>query len=144
LYYTNNRADARIAAASVGALSDVDLTNGLQDGYTLVWSSAAQNFVPQNIAVTATTLNFTGNGTTTSFSTGVEVSSIDNTQVFINGLIQAPTYSYSLSTVSGVSSIVMTEAPEQDDYIFVRVSSTSTLTAGGVLNESSSIDGGTY
>ena len=144
LYYTNNRADARIAAASVGALSDVDLTSGLQDGYTLVWSSAASNFVPQNIAVTATTLNFTGDGSTTSFSTGVEVSSIDNTQVFINGLIQAPTYSYSLVTASGVSSIVMTEAPADADYIFVRVSSTSSLTAGGVLNETSSIDGGVY
>ena len=144
LYYTNDRADARIAAASVGALSDVDLTNGLQDGYTLVWSSAAQNFVPQNIAVTATTLNFTGDGSATSFSTGVEVSSIDNTQVFVNGLIQAPTYSYSINTVSSVTSIVFTEAPDNNDYIFVRVSSTSTLTAGGILNEQSNIDGGTY
>jgi hypothetical protein len=144
LYYTNTRADDRIAAASVGDLSDVDLTNGLQDGYTLVWSSAEQNFVPQNIAVTATTLNFTGDGTVTSFSTGVEVASIDNTQVFVNGLIQAPTYSYSINTVNNVTSIVFTEAPANNDYIFVRVSSTSSLTAGGVLNEQSSIDGGTY
>jgi hypothetical protein len=145
LYYTNTRADARIAAASVFDLSDVDLGgNALTDGYTLVWSSAQNNFVPQNIAVTATTLNFTGTGSQTSFSTGVEVSSIDNTQVFINGLIQAPTYSYTLSTVSGVSSIVFDAAPEANDYIFVRVSSTSSLTAGGVLNESSNIDGGTY
>ena len=144
LYYTNTRADDRIAAASVGDLSDVDLTAGLQDGYTLVWSSAEQNFVPQNIAVTATTLNFTGDGTETSFSTGVEVASIDNTQVFVNGLIQAPTYSYSINTASNVTSIVFTEAPANNDYIFVRVSSTSSLTAGGVLNEQSSIDGGTY
>jgi hypothetical protein len=145
LYYTDTRADGRIAAASVFDLSDVDLGgNTLTDGYTLVWSSALGNFVPQNIAVTATTLNFTGDGTTTSFSTGVEVSSIDNTQVFINGLIQAPTYSYTLSTTSGISSIVFDAAPEANDYIFVRVSSTSTLTAGGVLNESSNIDGGTY
>ena len=144
LYYTNTRADDRIAAASVGDLSDVDLTAGLQDGYTLVWSSAEQNFVPQNIAVTATTLNFTGDGTLTSFSTGVEVASIDNTQVFVNGLIQAPTYSYSINTVSNVTSIVFTEAPANNDYIFVRVSSTSSLTAGGVLNEQSNIDGGTY
>jgi hypothetical protein len=144
LYYTDTRADARLAAASVGDLSDVDLTAGLQDGYTLVWSSAEQNFVPQNIAVTATTLNFTGDGTETSFSTGVEVASIDNTQVFVNGLIQAPTYSYSITTASNVTSIVFTEAPANNDYIFVRVSSTSSLTAGGVLNEQSSIDGGTY
>jgi hypothetical protein len=144
LYYTNARADARIAAASINALADVDLTSGLQDGYTLVWSSAQQNFVPQNIAVTATTLNFTGTGSQTSFSTGVNVSSIDNTQVFINGLIQAPTYSYTLSTVDSVTSIVFDQAPELNDYIFLRVSSTSSLTAGGILNEQSNIDGGTY
>ena len=145
LYYTDTRADGRIAAASVFDLSDVDLGgNALTDGYTLVWSSALGNFVPQNIAVTATTLNFTGDGTSMSFSCGVEVSSIDNTQVFINGLIQAPTYSYTLSTVSNVSSIVFDAAPETNDFIFVRVSSTSSLTAGGVLNESSNIDGGTY
>ena len=144
LYYTDVRADARIADASIRDLSDVDSVEALQDGYTLVWSSALQKFVPQNIAVTATTLNFTGDGTLTSFSTGVNVTSIDNTQVFINGLIQAPTYSYTLSTVADVTSIVFDQAPETNDYIFVRVSSTSSLTAGGVLNESSNIDGGTY
>ena len=144
LYYTNQRADDRIAAASIRDLSDVNKTEALQDGYTLVWSSLLGEFVPQNVAVTATTLNFTGDGTTTSFSTGVEVTSIDNTQVYINGLIQAPTYSYTISTTSGVTSIVFDTAPETNDYIFVRVSSTSTLTAGGVLNEASTIDGGTY
>jgi len=145
LYYTDARADARIAAASVFDLSDVDLGgNALTDGYTLVWSSVAGNFVPQNVAVTATTLNFTGDGTTTSFNTQVEVSSIDNTQVFINGLVQAPTYSYTLSTSNGETSIVFDQAPEANDYIFVRVSATSSLTAGGVLNEQSQIDGGTY
>ncbi len=144
LYYTNQRADDRIAAASIRDLSDVNKTEALQDGYTLVWSSALGEFVPQNVAVTATTLNFTGDGTTTSFSTGVEVTSIDNTQVYINGLIQAPTYSYTISTTSGITSIVFDTAPESNDYIFVRVSSTSTLTAGGILNETSTVDGGTY
>ena len=144
LYYTNARADARIAAASIRDLSDVNKTEALQDGYTLVWSSSLGEFVPQNVAVTATTLNFTGDGTTTSFSTGVNVTSIDNTQVFINGLIQAPTYSYTISTTANVTSIVFDTAPETNDYIFVRVTATSSLTAGGVLNESSNIDGGTY
>jgi hypothetical protein len=64
--------------------------------------------------------------------------------VYINGLIQAPTYSYTISTTAGETSIVFDTAPEANDYIFVRVSSTSSLTAGGVLNESSTIDGGTY
>jgi hypothetical protein len=144
LYYTDTRADDRIAAASIRDLSDVNKTEALQDGYTLVWSSSLGEFVPQNVAVQATTLNFTGDGTTDSFSTGVEVTSIDNTQVYINGLIQAPTYSYTISTTSNVTSIVFDTAPEANDYIFVRVSSTSSLTAGGVLNESSNIDGGTY
>jgi hypothetical protein len=144
LYYTDARADGRIAAASIRDLSDVNKTETLQDGYTLVWSSMLGEFVPQNVAVTATTLNFTGDGSTTSFSTGVNVTSIDNTQVYINGLIQAPTYSYTLSTTNNVTSIVFDTAPETNDYIFVRVSSTATLTAGGVLNESSTVDGGTY
>ena len=144
LYYTDARADGRIAVASIRDLADVDADDALQDGYTLVWSSTRGEFVPQNVAVTATTLNFTGDGTTTSFSTGVEVSSIDNTQVFINGLIQAPTYSYTISTTSGVTSIVFDTAPETNDYIFVRVTATSSLTAGGVLNESSTVDGGSF
>jgi hypothetical protein len=110
----------------------------------LVWSSTLQKFVPQNVAVTATNLNFTGDGTTAEFSTGVEVSSIDNTQVYVNGLIQAPTYSYTLSTVDGVSSIVFDTAPEALDFIMIRVSATSSLTAGGVLNESSTVDGGSF
>jgi hypothetical protein len=144
LYYTDTRADDRIAAASIRDLSDVDTEEALQDGYTLVWSSSLGKFVPQNVAVTATTLNFTGDGTSTSFNTEVEVTSIDNTQVYINGLIQAPTYSYTISTTAGETSIVFDTAPEANDYIFVRVSSTSTLTAGGVLNETSTVDGGTF
>jgi len=144
LYYTDTRADDRIAAASIRDLSDVNKTETLQDGYTLVWSSVAGEFIPQNIAVQATTVNFTGDGTTLSFNTGVEVSSIDNTSVFINGLIQAPTYSYTLSTANGETSIVFDTAPEANDYIFIRVIASASLNVAGVLNESSSIDGGTF
>ena len=144
LYYTDARADYRISVASIRDLRDVNKNQTLQDGYTLVWSSALGEFVPQNVAVSGTSLNFTGDGTTTSFSTGVSVSSIDNTSVYINGLIQAPTYSYTVSTENNISSIVFDTAPEANDYIFVRVTSTSQLTAGGVLNESSTLDGGTY
>jgi len=144
LYYTDSRADARIAAASIRDLNDVDKVQALQDGYTLVWNSFLGKFVPQNIAVQASSMNFTGDGTTASFSTGVEVTSIDNTQVYINGLIQAPTYSYTINTVSSVTSIVFDTAPEVNDYIFVRVVASNTLSAGGVLNEGSNIDGGTY
>jgi len=41
LYYTNARADARIAAASVGDLSDVDLGSSQVNGHGLVWNAGA-------------------------------------------------------------------------------------------------------
>ena len=144
LYYTDARADARIAAASVRDLSDVDDVASLNDGFTLVWSSSAQKFVPQNVTVSTTTANFTGDGTTTSFNTELEILSIENTQVFINGLFQAPTYSYTLSTTNGETSIVFDAAPETNDYIMVRVISGATLNAQGVLNENSTVDGGSF
>jgi hypothetical protein len=142
-YYTATKVDARIANASVFDLADVD-SAAMSDGYTLVWSSTLQKFVPQNVTTTVVTKNYTGDGTTVSFSTEAEISSIQNTQVFINGLVQAPTYSYTLDTVDGVTSIVFDTAPEANDFIMVRLTPTVTLTAGGILNQNSDIDGGTY
>ena len=144
LYYTDNRADARIAAASIRDLSDVDSVAQLDDGYTLVWSAAAQKFVPQNVTTATTTQNFTANGTDTSFALGFEVVGIENTTVFINGLYQAPTYSYTISTVNGDTSIVFDTAPEANDVITVRCVSGATLNAQGVLNEDSTVDGGSF
>jgi antitoxin component YwqK of YwqJK toxin-antitoxin module len=145
LYYTNARADARIAAASVMDLADVDMGGAtLDDGYTLVWSSAAQAFVPQDTTVSTATTNFTANGTDTSFSLGVEISAIENTTVFINGLYQAPTYSYTLSTTSGVTSVVFDSAPEANDVVTVRYVTGGTLNVVGVLNENSPVDGGSF
>jgi hypothetical protein len=144
LYFTDARADARIAAASVSDLADVDFTGVINDGYTLVWSAALAKFVPQNVTTTVVTKNFTGDGTSSSFDTGVEVTSIENTQVFVNGLVQAPTYSYTLSTTDGVTSIVFDSAPEANDFIMVRLTPTVTLSAGGILNQDSAVDGGTF
>ena len=145
LYYTDSRVLSKINITSINELSDVDLSTGLQDGYTLIWSSAAGNFVPQNVSVSSVNLNFTGDGTTTSFSSGVAVQTIDNTQVYVNGLIQAPTYSYTLSNDgSGITSIVFDTAPEANDYVMIKVIATSQLSAGGILNEQSTVDGGTY
>ena len=50
LYYTNARADARIAAASINALSDVN-TTGAANGKVLMWDGT--NYVPNEIAVGA-------------------------------------------------------------------------------------------
>jgi len=59
-------------------------------------------------------------------------------------LVQAPTYSFTINTVNDETSIVFDTAPEADDYIMVRATPTAQLSAGGILNENSTIDGGTY
>ena len=47
LYYTNARADARIAAASIDALTDVDITTAApSNGQSLVWDNANSKFIP--------------------------------------------------------------------------------------------------
>ena len=47
LYFTNARADARIAAASIGDLSDVDITTSAPtNGQALVWNSTNSEFEP--------------------------------------------------------------------------------------------------
>ena len=47
LYYTNARADARIAAASIDALSDVDITTAApSSGQSLVWDNVNSKFIP--------------------------------------------------------------------------------------------------
>ena len=83
LYFTNARADGRIAAASINALSDVDIsTSAPSTGQALVWDGS--KFEPGAVGSTltvkdgttvlstaATTLKFTGNGVTAS-GTGAE------------------------------------------------------------------------
>ena len=47
LYFTNTRADARISAASVGDLSDVDITTvAPTNGQTIIWNQSAGEFQP--------------------------------------------------------------------------------------------------
>jgi hypothetical protein len=48
LYYTNARADARIVAASVGDISNVDLT-GIADGQFLKWDGGNSKFIASNV-----------------------------------------------------------------------------------------------
>ena len=78
LYYTDARADARIAAASIDALSDVDTTTSAPStGQALVWDGS--KFEPGTVGSTltiqdegsalstsGTTLNFVGTGVTAS------------------------------------------------------------------------------
>ena len=47
LYFTNARADARITAASIGDLSDVDITTSAPtNGQALIWNSTNSEFEP--------------------------------------------------------------------------------------------------
>jgi len=83
LYFTNARADGRIAAASINALSDVDITTSAPStGQALVWDGS--KFEPGAVGSTltvkdesttlntaATTLKFAGSGVTAS-GTGAE------------------------------------------------------------------------
>ena len=76
LYFTTARADARIAAASIDALSDVDITSSAPtNGQALVWNSSTSEFEPGTVggqitvqdegsalSTSATTLNFVGAG----------------------------------------------------------------------------------
>jgi hypothetical protein len=143
-YFTNARADARIAAASIDDLSDVD-TGSPADGAALVWSSSGQKYVTTDLSTTTTAANFTANGTDTDFDlTSVVVDSIENTTVFINGIFQAPTYSYTISNDGTDTTISFDAAPEANDIITVRYILGGTLNTDGILNESSTIDGGTY
>ena len=48
LYFTNARADARISAASVGDISNVDLT-GIANGQFLKWDGGNSKFVASNV-----------------------------------------------------------------------------------------------
>ena len=78
LYYTDARADARIAAASIDALSDVDTTTSAPStGQALVWDGS--KFEPgtvgstltiqdegSDLSTSGTTLNFVGTGVTAS------------------------------------------------------------------------------
>ena len=63
LYYTNARADARIGAASINALSDV-YTTGITDNQILLWNASAGRFEPGAVAHSVANLQ-TDNDTAT-------------------------------------------------------------------------------
>lgn len=46
LYYTDARADARISAASINDLSDVDLTTPPTANQTIIWDAVNSKFIP--------------------------------------------------------------------------------------------------
>ena len=67
-YFTNARADARIAAASVNDLSDVN-TSGITDNQILIWNASSSEFQPGAVAHSVSNLQ-TDNDTATAAVTG--------------------------------------------------------------------------
>ena len=116
LYFTNARADARIAAASIDDLTDVDITTSAPtNNQVLVWDNANGKFIPGDAAADFTDLTgtiaasqipnsiitremltptnvfsqeFTANGSTTAFTLSADPGSKNAIQVFIDGVPQ--------------------------------------------------------
>ena len=116
LYYTNARADARIAAASIDDLTDVDITTAAPtNNQVLVWDNANSKFIPGDAASDFTDLTgtiaasqipnsiitremltptnvfsqeFTANGSTTAFTLSADPGSKNAIQVFVDGVPQ--------------------------------------------------------
>ena len=99
LYYTNARADARIGAASINALSDVDtVTSAPSDGEALVWNASGGKWIPGSAGGSAggdiTAVNagtgLTGGGVTGSVSFNVDVGTTANKIVQLDGSARLP------------------------------------------------------
>ena len=105
LYYTNARVDARIAAASIDALTDVDITTSAPtNGQALVWNASNSEFEPGTVggqitiqdegsalATSATTLNFVGAGVTATGTGATKTITIASSVSAINDLSDVDT-----------------------------------------------------
>jgi hypothetical protein len=92
------------------------------------WRVPAANItVIQEQLFTSSTGPSPVNGTNATFTLG-NVSTTAGTIVSINGVVQIPYYSYSISTTSGTSTLTFAEAPQPGDMIDVRtLTTTSTV-----------------
>ena len=108
LYYTNARADARIALASIGDLSDVDITtNAPTSGQVLKWDGT--NFVPGT--------DLSGSAASDSFTT-IAVSGQSN--------VVADSSTDTLTLVAGTGMTITTDA--STDTITLASTATGTVT----------------
>lgn len=96
LYYTDGKVNTRIAASSVGDLSDVDIaTAAPTDGQTLVWDNANSKFIPGqgftstdfDTAFAAKTTDDLGEGSTNLYFTEARVDTAISDQVDTDLLI---------------------------------------------------------
>ena len=105
LYYTNARADARadarIAASSVNALTDVTISS-VANNEILQYNSSSSQWV--NVAqalggggVSVTTESFSGNGVQTAYTLSTTGINNNNLIVSVGGIVQRPAGAYSVS-----------------------------------------------
>ena len=149
LYYTDARADARanvrIAASSVNALSDVTVT-GVANNEVLQYNSGSSQWV--NVAqslggggIAITTESFNGNGVATAFTLTATGAQTNNALVMISGVVQRPTTVYA---ISGQTLTFTTAPPTGTGNIEVRLLQSG---EGGFLVVSASqavVAGGRY
>lgn len=109
LYFTNARADGRIAAANLGDLNNVNTAGAAHNQY-LKYNASASEWQPATSAsnvVVVGTETFSGNGILVAFSFSTIAPSTESALVSINGIVQTPTAAYSISG----STLTFTAAP---------------------------------
>jgi len=117
-YFLKNR---QIPAASTGTVipsgSTAERPSHPNPGFTRYntdtnvmeyWNGTAWKTFSTSGGIVYSVDNFTGDGTTTTFTMSVAVSSAVSIQVFVGGLYQTPTTSY---TVNGTTALTFTSAP---------------------------------
>ncbi len=103
LYFTNARADARIAAAGLTTLSDVDAVAAGDDGKVLYYDHSSTSFKWKADATGGGTLNTAGNTGTGSVTLASETLQVLGTTGQIN--VDASAFALSLSLDSNINSI---------------------------------------
>ena len=103
LYYTNARADARIAAAGLTTLSDVDAVVAGDDGKILYYDHSSTSFKWKADATGGGTLNTAGNTGTGSVTLASETLQVLGTSGQIN--VDAASFALSLSLDPNINSI---------------------------------------
>ena len=106
LYYTNARADARIAAAGLTTLSDVDAVAGGDDGKILYYDHSSTSFKWKTDGGGGGTFGLAGNTGTHTFNTATETLTFLGTTGQINAGIAANNVTLSLaSDINSITSI---------------------------------------
>jgi hypothetical protein len=149
LYYTHaradTRADARIAASSVNALSDVTVS-GVANNEVLRYNSGTSQWV--NVAqvvggggVSVTTESFNGTGAQTAYTLTTTGITNNNVIVSVNGIVQRPVGAYS---VSGQTLTFTAPPPTGTNNIEIRCLATGMAGFAVISSALAVVTGGKY